>query len=234
MPDRPIIFSAPMVRALLEGRKTQTRRLAKMRAGLTTDDLIAHGEKVDGGYRATRDMIAPPRFQVGDRLYVREHWRGRERMDAYAPRQFTMDRTRIHYIADGLPRACPLGEWKWGKHRQGMHMPRWAARLTLTVTDVRVERLQEISEADAQAEGLTSLTKDGGRVYKWGIPDRDGLPGNDDDGWHWRDWDVSAKAAYARLWNSLHAKPGERWDDDPWIVAVTFTVARGNIDEVPE
>jgi hypothetical protein len=188
MTDRPIIFSAPMVRALLAGTKTQTRRLA-------TSPLR--------------------RVEAGDRLYVREHWRGRARMDAYAPREFTMDRSRIAYLADGKPVDCPLGEWKWGKHRQGMHMPRWASRLTLVVVDTVIEPLETISERDALAEGL-ERKDDWLPMYRGS----DALP--------WRaEFPVDA---YRDLWDSLHPGEGQRWQDNPDVVALTFRVERGNID----
>lgn len=101
-------------------------------------------------------------------------------------------------------------------------MPRWASRLALEVTGVRVERVQDISEADAMAEGLKGLTKDGSLV-KWGIPDRDGLPGNDDDGWHWKQWESDPRKAYRALWNSINgAKPGRSWEANPWVWVVEF------------
>jgi hypothetical protein len=191
MTDRPIIFSAAMVRALLAGTKTQTRRLA-------TSPLR--------------------RVEAGDRLYVREHWRGRARMDAYAPRQFTKDTSRIAYLADGAPIDCPLGEWKWGKHRQGMHMPRWASRLTLIVEGARVEPLCDISEADAIAEGIEQVGRYGGEPL-------------------WRNYSDGPTAAFAcpiqsyrLLWGSLHATEGQRWQDNPAVIALTFRVEHGNID----
>ena len=101
--------------------------------------------------------------------------------------------------------------------------------ITLTVTDVRVQRLQEISEEDAIAEGIGCITKDGA-LYKWGMPDRDGYPGTDDDGWPWNRWKIGHKAAFAELWDGLHG--ADSWDANPWVVAATFTVERRNIDEV--
>lgn len=108
------------------------------------------------------------------------------------------------------------GAWYWGVE-------------TLTVTDVRVQRLQDISKADAIAEGLTGLTKDG-RLVKYGIPDRDGLPGSDDLGWHWHCWDADPRRAYTTLWDRINGAGA--WDANPFVAAYSFTVALGNIDEV--
>ena len=133
MTDRPILFSAPMVRALFTCTKTQTRR------------LYAHGDH-------TLTMPLKPRHAVGDRLYVREHWRTESKAyDDLAPSDMGGEEPVI-FAADA--------DWSLnktvGRPRQGMHMPRWASRLTLTVTDVSVQRLQDISEADAIAEGIVS------------------------------------------------------------------------------
>jgi hypothetical protein len=199
MTDRPIIFSGPMVRALLAGRKTQTRRLA-------TSPLR--------------------RVDAGDRLYVREHWRGRARMDAYAPRQFTKDPSRIAYLADGKPVDCPLGEWTWGKHRQGMHMPRWASRLTLIIEAVKIEPLQMLEgqhplESEALAEGVHRIHHGDGDHYYSAFRDHP-------DPHNWTD----PTDAFRELWNSLHTTVGERWEDNPDVVALTFRVERGNIDSI--
>lgn len=215
MTDRPIIFSGPMVRALLAGRKTQTRRLA-------TSPLA--------------------RCAVGDRLYVRETAAAVELDTGQDGIRFAAD-AAFQPIANTAEAAEAWGVMHWygraadadldptGKQVPSIHMPRWASRLTLIVEAVRVEPLQASTWDDARAEGLDALSKDG-KLVKYGISDRDGLPGNDDDGWHWQEWNVDPTAAYARLWSTLHTKPGERWEDNPAVVALTFRVLRGNIDEV--
>lgn len=98
-------------------------------------------------------------------------------------------------------------------------MPRWASRITLEIVAVRVERLNEISEPDAKAEGLKALSKDG-TLVKYGIPDRDGLPGNDDYGWHWKEWERDPRQSFRRLWESLNG-PGS-WDANPWVWVIEF------------
>jgi hypothetical protein len=107
-------------------------------------------------------------------------------------------------------------------------MPRWASRITLTVQKNAAQLLQDITPEKAIAEGLEAITKDGCLV-KYGIPDRDGLPGSDDFGWHWQDWCVSPVDAYAALWRRLHGR--ESWDANPHVIALTFTVELRNIDE---
>lgn len=200
MADLPIIFSAPMVRALLDGRKTQTRRLLKPQM----DDVVGYGWSApDGAFVAGMLAGTPDRrglpCWVGDRLWVRE---------AFCYQQWHNQYIGIDYVADpGSPyltyRTPPagakikLGDRYKGPRYPSIYMPRWASRLTLTVTDVRVERLQEISEQDACAEG-------------WEIDENDPVT-----------W-------YVRLWDSLHGDGA--WDANPWVVALTFTVEQRNID----
>ncbi len=217
--DRPIIFSAPMVRALLDGRKTQTRRKFELPANSGRMKLSA------------MPNIRECKWQRGDRLWVREAWRVDAEWDDCPPREFD-GADAIHYEADSEQRLHLWGNpFTPGRLRSPIHMSRWASRLTLLVTDVRVQRLQEISDADAKAEGLATVTKDG-NLWKFGIPDRDGLPGNDDHGWHWEDWQVDARKAFSRLWNSIHG-PGA-WEANPWVAAINFTVHRCNIDKMEE
>jgi hypothetical protein len=231
MTDRPIIFSAPMVRALLDGRKTQTRRVLKPWPGAQADWLtmdVLHQApscylaEVDGrlgvqmqhphaGQRINRVDIAPMSpltwvrlpYAPGDRLWVREAFRGDKGYDAYPPREWS--RWPVHYEADGN-RDTREGMGADGRLRHSIHMPRWASRITLTVTDVRVQRLQDISEADAVAEGVDAVTMDD-------VP---------------RQAAMSRRSDFAALWNSLHGP--DAWDRNSWVVALTFTVQRGNID----
>lgn len=146
-------------------------------------------------------------------------------MDDYAPRQFTTDASRIAYVADGEPVDCPLGEWKWGKHRQGMHMPRWASRLTLTITATRIEPLQVITAEDAAAEGVEMESADPPFYYVPGIwPHSLTAVGIEEPGGR------HAERSYEKLWSLLHTAEGQRWEDNPDVLVLTFHVARGNID----
>ena len=188
MTDKPIIFSAPMVRALLDGRKTQTRRVLKPLPRRT----IFFDPKT-----AVLDQFQEPPYATGDRLWVRE---------AFSYELLDVDRNGFMppwYWADGNPES---GDFT--RPKPSIHMPRWASRLTLLVTDVRVQRLREISEDDARAEGVCStLTRfpDGGSI---------GHPAS----WH-----------FEQLWGQIHG-PGA-WDSNPWVCAITFDVQRGNIDD---
>lgn len=211
MADRPILFSAPMVRALLAGTKTQTRRLLKPQPG------------PDGVYSDIRSAKRALRIVKGDWLWVREAWRTSIAADTKKPSALEVPGGGfgwpVWYGADG-------GAVTWrgsndggegfvtpGKIRPSMFMPRWASRLTLTVTEVRGQRLRVISEEDAIAEGVTLLPS--GRYHC----------GFDEDG------EITCKSpvtAYANLWNSI--KGDGAWMSNPWVVAYSFTVERRNID----
>jgi hypothetical protein len=202
MADRPIIFSGPMVRALLDGRKTQTRRVLKPPYG--TLEYLS-----DRTWRPIYTKAFP-----GDRLYVREAWRPHYLGDGV----WDID---VSYPADGERRRIHDGafgdrDWNWPKAADRgnvtpLHMPRWASRMTLGVTEVRVQRLQDISEDDARDEGcdaamaLTMRRENGG------------FPGN-------------SRETFKDLWNSLHG--ADAWDANPWVAAYSFTVQRGNIDQI--
>jgi hypothetical protein len=209
MTDRNLIFRADMVRALLKGRKTQTRRVVKPRKHFS----LFSGQWSDSavllkGNQSWRDEEI--RYRVGDRIWVRESWSGDYVFRDTPPKSrnsFVADghpylRETIWYWADGNPE-----NWDYEKPRPSIHMPRWASRLTLIVTDVRVQRLQDISEEDARAEGI--FTPEIGYV------------------------NLGKKAPviqYAMLWNSLHGP--DAWDANPWVSAITFTVHHGNIDQM--
>lgn len=218
--DRPILFSAAMVRALLDGRKTQTRRVLNPHppAGARYSGIhyasyepASHFFNCDGGGFKVRQ-----RFEEGDELYVRERGAIAASKNAFQPfvgNEPNMDLKSPAWprSPDGTPyRPCP-----------GIHMPRWASRLTLTVTEVRVERLQDISQQDAIAEGPGFIGKITGEVCDSATAHRLGL------GPRWR----TARDWYADLWDSLNAHRGVGWETNPWVVAVSFTVERRNIDE---
>jgi hypothetical protein len=202
MTDRPILFSAPMIRALLDGRKTQTRRVLKEQppegAKFFAWDLGPAGafaSFIKPDVRGNADLY-PSRLPAwrGDQLWVRE---------AFCPRLgWPAPVAKPHYRADD-----DRPEWRslW---KPSIHMPRWASRLTLIVADVRVQRLQDISEADARAEGVNPDA--------WVQPDGTDTP--------------SYVSAFQTLWNSLHGP--DAWAANPWVVALTFTVHPRNIDQI--
>lgn len=220
MAERGIIFSAAMVRALLEGRKTQTRRLLNPQPKVFPIDvdgtpcevgcLHVEGEprpRIFTGRALTAQTLP---HAVGDRLYVRESWSHTWEgvWDIATARR--AGGAGVIFMADGPNPGA--------KYWPSIHMPREFSRLTLLVTGVRVQRLQDISEADAIAEGLIEYEPTDEDPAEFAY-----VEGGD----IWND----GRGAYAALWNSLHTTPGTRWEDNPWIYAVTFDVRRGNIDQ---
>lgn len=215
---KPIIFSAPMVRAILEGRKTQTRRVVRgipecaRLVGYTAESdqsELAHSlgwfeeEACDLWPCNRADRIRCPYGQPGDLLWVQETWqeffhdelpgdrpapvRGRMGIPSKPERHSV-----VAYRADGeMPDHPEHGKALW---KSPIHMPKWASRLTLSVTDVRVQRLQEITEEDVQAEGCT------GSPYG----------------------EQADAMLFPALWDSLNAERGHSWDSNPWVWAITF------------
>lgn len=240
MADRPIIFSAPMVRALLDGRKTQTRRLLKPQPVWEPSTASTEGCVLGAGWswgqcrRCHQETIAlaaadTVSFRRGDRVYVRESHLIRRSIPCM-PHEWdwqSLSGPVVHYLADGGElqhhgdRSTGRGIYHGPveKGRPSIHMPRWASRLTLFVEEVRVQRLQDISEDDAVAEGIIEYepTDEDPAEFSY-------VEGGDI-------WN-NARSAYAALWDNLHTEPGTRWDDNPWIYALTFRVARGNIDQL--
>lgn len=149
MTDRQILFSAPMVRALLAGTKTQTRRLVKPQPWILAGELLCWKDDA-----LTQEEMAQrcPYGQPGDRLWVREAWKAHTTFDHLPPRD--IPHSHVWYMADDGYKAE-------SRYRQGMFMPRWASRITLEITAVRVEKLQDISADDARAEGCPDKPFDG-------------------------------------------------------------------------
>jgi len=218
MSDKPILFSGTMVRGLVREieqpgtGKTQTRRglfnkeppsdgrRARFRPALGTWEWRTKYDNFGG------TLFPQPRYRVGDRLYVREAWKTSALYDTTAPSALRRD-VPIYYLTND--RLIPVA-----RYRQAIHMPRWASRITLTVTDARVERLQDISDADAFAEGIPTDAPIAGIEI-------------DIDG-DW--WAGAARARYRQLWDQING-PGS-WEANPWVAAYTFTVALGNIDQI--
>lgn len=207
MKERPILFTAPMVRALLAGTKTQTRRVAPIRKLDITrhpGDMVTwsvsflkavkgvFGSHSGGKFSElqAQSIIASqfnPYGQPGDRLWVREAFRAVWSEDHEPPRALTPAH-RIWYEAD-----APHQDGS-GKLRPGIFMPRWASRIALEITGLRVERLQDISDDDSLAEGI--------------YPTATGLyPG-------------SPRAAYQKLWEQING-PGS-WDANPCVWVIEF------------
>lgn len=206
MTDRPIIFSAPMVRALLDGRKTQTRRLAWKPHDRDTEDMRTR--VVDGRrYIKTAWQSARP----GDRLWVRETWAPLAALTHNDP-GCTALAAGGFYRADRSAEDHEISKWT-----PAIHMPRWACRITLIVEAVKMERLQDISMVDAVAEGIARNP-----VQNWtwiDYPEGTSAAGWDDP-----------RQSFRSLWSSLHGP--EAWAANPEVVALTFRVVKANIDSL--
>ena len=233
MSERPILFSGRMIRALLDGSKTQTRRVVKPQpepipADVWKDRRVADARQYWWPCNPARSMVEIrdmsalcPYGMRGDRLWVRETWAhcvNRELGDTgeYFTQSMPVGSgTHVVYRADEEAGDDAI---TW---RPSIFMPRWASRLTLTISDVRVERLHDISEADAIAEGcvaghpMTELDLElmrGTEVYE--LAKELGIGSY-----------PSAKFNYSMLWDSINAKHA-RWPSNPWVWVLTFEVER--------
>jgi hypothetical protein len=231
MKERPILFSAPMVRAILAGRKTQTRRVAGLDAINAEPDRFeylgvvsgpgephyAFSDKKSGAQTLVRCRSGQP----GDRLWVREAWKYADWSEDGDP--------WIAYAAGGEDLMCRSFDEEWNlrlgdiwaglsdpdnyyidgraadrRWRPSIHMPRWASRITLDVTGVRVERLQDISADDAKAEGISEF------IGGWWCEhdDAEQIAG------------MTPQEGYRHLWERING-PGS-WDANPWVWVVSF------------
>jgi hypothetical protein len=225
--ERPILFSAPMVRAILDGRKTMTRRVVSPQPEWRDIQGLFASWVFKGGLlypNAKTDVLTLcPYGQPGDRLWVREAWRVPACLDSMSGRQiadkaldagYRKPWAPIQYEADGTRNSerdwyefgSTPGTQVPGRYRHARFMPRWASRITLEITGVRVERLQAISAADAEAEGLRRF------------------PFEDSFAWAWRDGDTTGHAsptgAFRNLWETINGAGS--WDDNPWVWVVEF------------
>lgn len=225
MKERPILFNAAMVRAILEGKKTQTRRVIKPLGNDGGFVLLDHGngfwpyrsDDGDSSFHSVKrgDTVyldetphACPYGKPGDQLWVRETWRTDAGLNDQAPSSFSA--WPIQYDADGhvLKHGSFFGNTD-GKTRVSIHMPRWASRISLEIAGVRVERLNDISEADAIAEGVEAIPYTGESAG----PNRYSI----NMGGYWLN-SPTAAGAYRMLWESINGDGS--WDANPWVWAV--------------
>lgn len=234
--ERPIIFSGEMVKAILDGKKTMTRRVIKSDIGAydhghiikQSSDKSREGSacffnKPVGCMVTSSKLVKCPYGKIGDRLWVREKFNlftFSEDMESAYP----------------LKNLCTADEWEdedaWGriqkdiiyaesekareffkndKFRSPLFMPRWVSRILLEITDIRVERLNDISEADAVKEGLRILPASGRYVVN---------PGDQ----HFGGASHDAVEVFSWLWDSLNTKKGYPWSSNPWVWVVEFKV----------
>ncbi|MEO6147833.1 MAG: hypothetical protein ABIT70_12470 [Sulfuriferula sp.] len=217
MKEHPILFSALMVQAILDGRKTQTRRLVKPQPVYVQQSRGICSSAPDWSH-----IIKCPYGQRGDRLWVRETWQGPLLEGEYDDRPADVETPKycVYHADDGYaPEYMDADDNLRQGWRPSIHMPRWASRILLEITSIRVERLLDISIEDAKNEGLKSLTKDGVTI-KYGIPDKDGQPGMDDIGWPWALWNSNPIAAFKHLWMGINGLLS--WEENPWVWVIEF------------
>ena len=213
MKERGMIFNAEMVRAILDGRKTQTRRIMKPQPTPCTLQKGGHWwpsnvfktmlhieEEMQNGKGGWGGLVgdACPFGNVGDRIWVRETW---------ARYNIDQDSHDMAY------RATTPEDWpEEGRWRPSIHMPRWASRITLEITGVRVERLQNISDEDVDAEGFA------GDYPTSALPEL--FPGEPSDWSH-----LSMRDCYGVLWQSIYGE--DSWQSNPWVWVIDFRRIEG-------
>lgn len=237
MNAKPIIFNGPMIRAILDGRKTQTRRIAKLTHGGHVKEPNGHRRWHPQHEHAVK---ACPYGHPAELLWVRENFAiecNQHYQDVYTQPKTPLGPIRWH------SNSCDETQWfecpryqasepetilvtpddessdamRW---RPSIHIPRWASRLTLRITDVRVQRVQEISEEDARAEGV----------------EPEPIPAHDPSCMGDCRWcpvpEPSWGEGFRLLWDSINAKRGYGWDANPWVWALSFDVIHANVDDV--
>ena len=211
---KPILFSGPMVRAILDGLKTQTRRVIKPQpsegglewleesAGFAAwqDPCLLLDEHSEDGGPCQRIC---PYGRVGDELWVRETFQVSQ--ESHEPD----GHYNITYLADDEAveidySEIDMGRLTPGKKYPSIFMPRWACRLFLKITDIRVEQLQDINESDAIAEGIPVFAPKG-------VPHESTIP----------------RKQFAGLWDSINAKRGYGWDENPFVWVIQFKTTKG-------
>lgn len=220
MRERPILFAEPMVRAILSGQKMVTRRAIKPQPKVTEAYLREHEAWVEGltlsdhvnnAWQSGFIDVACPYGEPGDRLWVRESWWQAGDWQSTYPEDDTgawFGSKRIAYSADSTPPNEPNRHYPAGlrngaysaaepnkiwRHRPSIHMPRWASRILLEITAVRVERVQDISDEQALAEGVDQTNTS--------------IPGY-------------ARQRFQDLWESINGTGS--WDANPWVWVVEF------------
>ncbi|HGY4928513.1 TPA: hypothetical protein ACNVCI_001248 [Citrobacter braakii] len=217
MKERGIIFNGEMVRAILDGRKTQTRRIMAIQPEHSELGLRRVIDSKNGrdngkyfwsqsdarGLKMRSKVLGCPYGEVGDRIWVRETYQGPlfdyEHMESYLEDSSKFEKPEFCvYRADGKP-APEFYDADDNLHcgwRPSIHMPRWASRITLEITDVRVERLRSMSQADARAEGVIAASGP-----------------------------MEAGLAFRELWDSIYGE--ESWLANPWVWVIEFKRIEG-------
>lgn len=212
MRERPLLMSDPMVRAILDGRKTQTRRVMR-----TNHVGYVAFHRWDGELGARAVMRCANETHPGSSVFCEDNRIGRPGDQLWVRECFALHRIHDGNAPSKVKPSLLLnvayratGDDHDGAWRPSIHMPRWASRLTLRVTDIRVERVQDISEDDARAEGVYPLAG--------------GFCAGDADA----EWCTTARDAFRELWSNTYG--AESWAANPWVWVVSFEregVSRG-------
>ena len=229
--ERPILFSTPMVRAILDGRKTQTRRIIKPQPYVLNSTSAELNQLFKDGLMHR----ACPYGKIGDLLWVRETWADLTEGYGTPWERFNLKPPFIWYKADGDQPDIGNGASQLESWKPSIFMPRWASRITLRITNVRVERLQDISEMDAIAEGVAPLfteeeiarrpelnsCKGAYRNYLWHGLIGKTITGKQSDAWEcqYSGYD-NAKNSFSSLWESINGSGS--WEATPWVWVVEF------------
>ena len=202
--ERPILFSGEMVRAILEGRKTQTRRVMKPQPN-PINDKPERGKVYTSGWfegekapKYVYDLC--PYGKPGDLIWVRESLRRYKNLEFLGEDKYTAQymatNTAVPYATGAKEGWCGAALWQWKNTAcPSIHMPRWACRLILKINSVRVERLWDISENDAWDEGISDQLSP---------------------------LDINGIVLFKSLWNSINAKRGYSWESNPWVWVINF------------
>jgi len=210
--ENPILFTAEMIRAILDGRKTVTRRI-----------IMPQPEVFDNtgfpDYACLKDF--KKKWNPSDLLYVRETWSAGIEWDDTKPSKIDLLGTGsvgdVWYWADGEP------DMGWGKKRPSILMPKLFTRLWLEIVSIRAERLQEITEGDAIREGIEywGETSRGDKIYRVYLKNTSHLDKPcDGPGFYYRTG--GPKICFQMLWDSINARRGYSWESNPWVLRIEF------------
>jgi hypothetical protein len=201
MKERPILFSAPMVNAILEGRKTQTRRVIKPQP---LNVIYHNGNWIESQCELSENdhILKCPHGSIGGLLWVRERWAVAECYDAFKPSELVLTRRQVEYYASQGYLGNVRGKW-----RPSIFMPRWASRINLDMTGIRVARVQDISSQDVEKEGIDVVSK----LPLFINPEADME----------RMVNFVAHDLFSKLWDSINGKKYP-WDSNPYVWCIEF------------
>ncbi|KKL63044.1 hypothetical protein LCGC14_2179100, partial [marine sediment metagenome] len=213
----PIIFNTEMVKAILDNRKSQTRRVIKPQPTPEPDRIEYYGEKIGWGWVPTSrsgkiGIFKPPGYkcpygEIGEKMWVRETWAkvGDNEDDIHGSR-YCGSYGSVYFKADYLPSDDHL---KW---KPSIFMPRWASRIDLEITDIRVERVQDIKERDCESEGIEVAESIGDYAGALWTARTEKATFNFSN----------AQSAFQYLWDSINAKRGYGWKVNPFVWVIDF------------